>query len=101
MQLAKPFTFFRGLSYFPFLAMPRNLPKKTAMSESFVWKSLLEEARSVASRERILSKILTEYVLERDSLADALSWRLSSRLAGGFGSETDLRELFRESHWFR
>ena len=68
------------------------------MSESFVWKSLLEEARSVASRERILSKILTEYVLERDSLADALSWRLSSRLAKGSVPETDLRELFRECH---
>ena len=66
------------------------------MSESFVWNSLLEEARSVASRERILSKVLTEYVLERDSLADALSWRLSSRLAKGSVPETDLRELFNE-----
>lgn len=68
------------------------------MSESFVWKSLLEEARSVASKERILSKVLTEYVLERDSLADALSWRLSSRLAKGSVPETDLRELFNECH---
>jgi len=68
------------------------------MSESFVWNSLLEEARSVASRERILSKVLTEYVLERDSLADALSWRLSSRLAKGSVPETDLRELFKECH---
>ena len=68
------------------------------MSESFVWKSLLEEARSVASRERILSKVLTEYVLERDSLADALSWRLSSCLAKGSVPKTDLRELFNECH---
>ena len=68
------------------------------MSESFVWKSLLEEARSVASRERILSKVLTEYVLERDSLADALSWRLSSCLVKGSVPKTDLRELFNECH---
>ena len=101
--MAKPFTVLPGIKFFPVPCYAANYPKSisqkiTAMSESFVWKSLLEEARSVASRERILSKILTEYVLERDSLADALSWRLSSRLAKGSVPETDLRELFRECH---
>ena len=66
------------------------------MFESFVWKALFEEAQSVASKERILSKVLIEYVLERESLGDALSWRLSSRLAKGSVPETDLRELFNE-----
>ena len=56
------------------------------MSESSIWNALLEEARSVASKERILSNVLTEYLLERDSLGDALSWRLSSRLAKGSNS---------------
>ena len=48
-----------------------------------VWQSLRDEATAVASRERILAKVLTEYVLERSSLEDALSWRLSARLAKG------------------
>ena len=66
------------------------------MSDSSVWKSLFGEARLVAEKERILSKVLTEFVLERNSLGDALSWRLSSRLAKGSVPETDLRELFLE-----
>ena len=36
------------------------------MSET--WNKLREEASVIASKERILSKILTEYVLERESL---------------------------------
>ena len=97
--MAKPFTARPEIEKFSYsLPCPELFPIKSAMSESFVWKSLLEEARSVASRERILSKVLTEYVLERDSLGDALSWRLSSRLAKGSVPETDLRELFNECH---
>ncbi len=97
--MAKPFTARPRIKKFSYsLPCPEFFPIKTAMSESFVWKSLLEEARSVASRERILSKVLTEYVLERDSLADALSWRLSSCLAKGSVPKTDLRELFNECH---
>ena len=53
------------------------------MTNSPVWQSLRDEATTVASRERILAKVLTEYVLERSSLKDALSWRLSARLAKG------------------
>ena len=64
------------------------------MITSSVWQSLRDEASAVASRERILAKVLTEYVLERTSLEDALSWRLSSRLAKGTVPESDLRDLF-------
>ena len=61
------------------------------MSE--IWNKLREEAEIVATKERILSKILTEYVLERSSLADALSWRISERLAKGSVPANDLKEL--------
>ncbi len=64
------------------------------MTTSSVWQSLRGEASAVASRERILAKVLTEYVLERTSLEEALSWRLSSRLAKGTVPESDLRDLF-------
>ena len=61
------------------------------MSE--IWNTLKQEAETVASKERILSKIVTEYVLERNSFADALSWRLSERLAKGLVPASDLKEL--------
>ena len=64
------------------------------MTTSSVWQSLRDKASAVASRERIMAKVLTEYVLERTSLEDALSWRLSSRLAKGTVPESDLRDLF-------
>ena len=65
------------------------------MSET--WNKLREEASIIASKERILSKILTEYVLERESFEDALSWRLSTRLAKGSVPANDLRELLLSS----
>ena len=68
------------------------------MTNSQVWQSLRDEATAVASRERILAKVLTEYVLERISLEDALSWRLSTRLAKGTVPENDLRELFKNAY---
>ena len=68
------------------------------MTNSSVWQSLRDEATAVASRERILAKVLTEYVLERISLEDALSWRLSTRLAKGTVPENDLRELFKNAY---
>ena len=68
------------------------------MTNSSVWQSLRNEATSVASRERILAKVLTEYVLERNSLEDALSWRLSARLAKGTVPESDLRVLFHDAY---
>ena len=65
------------------------------MSET--WNKLREEASVIASKERILSKILTEYVLERESFEDALSWRLSTRLAKGSVPANDLKELLLSS----
>ena len=63
------------------------------MITSEIWNTLRVEAETVASKERILSKILTEYVLERNSFADALSWRLSERLAMGSVPASDLKDL--------
>ena len=68
------------------------------MTSSSVWQSLRSEAETVASRERILAKVLMEFVLERSSLEDALSWRISSRLAKGTVPESDLRDLFHSSY---
>ncbi len=65
--------------------------------EDQIWLQLREEAAEVASREIVLSKILKEFILERDSLVDALSWRLSTRLAKSLVPENDLRNLFKES----
>ena len=50
------------------------------MADSMVWETLVKEAKEVASKERILSKVLTEFILERDNLCDALGWRLAARL---------------------
>ena len=62
-----------------------------------IWETLRSEALKVAEKERILAKILNEFVLERENLEDALSWRLSSRLAKGSVPENDLRDLFRKT----
>ena len=60
---------------------------------SDIWNKLRTEAECIAAKERILSKILTEYVLERNCFADALSWRLSKRLPQGSVPANDLKEL--------
>ena len=52
----------------------------------------------VASKERILSKVLTEFILERESLADALGWRLAARLVKSSVPESDIRELDQKMH---
>ena len=60
-----------------------------------IWDQLVSEARVVASSERILSKVLTEFILERDSLPYALGWRLAARLVKNSVPENDIRELIR------
>ena len=62
-----------------------------------VWIDLRQEAERVATKERILSKVLAEFVLERDSLPDALGWRLAARLGRSSVPEQDLRELVRDA----
>ena len=67
------------------------------MNVEEVWLVLRQEAEGVAAKERILSKVLSEFVLERDSLPDALGWRLAARLGRSSVPEKDLRELIRDA----
>ena len=67
------------------------------MNVEEVWMGLRQEAERVATKERILSKVLAEFVLERDSLPDALGWRLAARLGRSSVPEQDLRELVRDA----
>ena len=74
------------------------------MSE--IWKKLRDEAEIIAAKERILSKILTEYILERSSFADALSCPSLGRCGVlelsqepcGFTRELALQMLLRALH---
>ena len=38
------------------------------MNSESVWKVLLREAKTVAAKERILSKVIAEYILDRENL---------------------------------
>lgn len=67
------------------------------MNVEEVWMVLRQEAERVAKKEIILSKVITEFVLDRDSLPDALGWRLAARLGRSSVPEKDLRELVRDS----
>jgi|TARA_B100000959_G_scaffold164790_1_gene172679 serine O-acetyltransferase len=67
------------------------------MTNEEVWTTLRREAEAVAAKEPFLSKVLTEFVLERDSFADALGWRLAARLGRSSVPEKDLRELIRDA----
>ena len=65
------------------------------MNESTVWQNLIGEAQEVAAKEKILSRVLTEFILERESLSDALGWRLAARLVKNSVPESDIRELIK------
>lgn len=60
-----------------------------------IWNSLKSEAESVSHAEPLLSGVLDEFVLQRESFLDALSWRVASRIAKGTIPEDELRELFK------
>ncbi len=62
-----------------------------------VWATLRQEAEVVAAKESILAKVLAEFVLDRESFADALGWRLAARLGRASVPEKDLRELIRDA----
>ncbi len=62
-----------------------------------IWKNLIEEAEKVSKAEPFLADVLSEFVLDRSGFLDALSWRVSSRLAKGSVPEAALRELFCDS----
>ena len=67
------------------------------MNHLTVWETLVKEAEEIASKERILSKVLTEFILERENLSDALSWRLATRLVKSSVPESDIRDLIRKA----
>ena len=67
------------------------------MKDSTVWGTLVREAKEIASKERILSKVLTEFILERENLCDALGWRLASRLVKNSVPESDIRDLIKKA----
>lgn len=67
------------------------------MTGDKIWDILISEAMEVASKERILSKVLTEFILERESLAEALGWRLAARLVKNSVPESDIRELIKDA----
>ena len=67
------------------------------MKDSTVWGTLVREAKEIASKERILSKVLTEFILERENLCDALGWRLASRLVKNSVFESDIRDLIKKA----
>ena len=68
------------------------------MSTENIWESLREEAAGIADKEEVLRKVLDEFVLDRNSLADALGWRLAVRLGRSSVPEKDLRELIRDAY---
>ena len=43
-----------------------------------VWDNLRNEAEQTSLSEPILSSVLSEFVIDRKSLVDALSWRVAS-----------------------
>jgi serine O-acetyltransferase len=67
------------------------------MKQSTVWDTLVKEAKKVAAQERILSKVLTEFIFERENLSDALGWRLAARLVKSSVPESDIRDLIRKA----
>ena len=56
-----------------------------------IWNVLKSEAESVSHAEPLLSSVLDEFVLQRESFLDALSWRVASRIAKGTIPEDELR----------
>lgn len=62
-----------------------------------VWETLYAEAATVAAKEPALEDLLREVILGRDSLEDALSVRLSRKLAYHATPEGYLKEVFTEA----
>ena len=62
-----------------------------------VWNSLVNEARTAASDEPILSDLLHACIIDRDSLEEALSYRLARKLGHHAVSEQYLQDTFMEA----
>ncbi|MEO0794338.1 MAG: serine O-acetyltransferase [Verrucomicrobiota bacterium] len=67
------------------------------MKEDLLWLDLKKEAENVARREPALAGLMHEVILERHSLEEALSVRLSRKLAYHATPEGYLKEVFLES----
>ena len=64
------------------------------MTISSVWQSLRDEASAVASRERILAKVLTEYVLEAHFTGGCSELETFFPLGKGHGTRERLEGCF-------
>jgi serine O-acetyltransferase len=67
------------------------------MTDDSIWTQLRQQAETVAAEEPALRALLDKVILERASLEEALSIRLSQKLAYHAVSENDLREVFLEA----
>lgn len=62
-----------------------------------IWESIRQDAETVTKREPALANLLREVVLSRESLEEALSVRLSRKLAYHSTPEGYLKDVFREA----
>ena len=70
---------------------------KNSPGPDALWKIILEDACAIAQRESALHNLLDEMVLKRASLEEALSVRLSRKLAYHSTPEGYLKEVFMEA----
>ena len=64
--------------------------------QSSIWNALKAEAEQTSASEPILSGIYSLNIFSTGTTIDALSWRVSSRLAKWTVSESELRDLFKD-----
>ena len=71
-------------------------PSATETGVDPVWTKLLEEARTAAEREPVLSDLIHASILNCDSLEASLAYRISRKLGHHAVSEPYLHDLFEE-----
>lgn len=59
-----------------------------------VWEQICSEARAIAQKEPVLNELLHSSVIDRESLEEALSYRISRKLGHHAISEPYLHDLF-------
>lgn len=67
------------------------------MDANALWETLRTEATAAAAKEPALAGLMNDFVLEPDSFCEALSLRLSRKLAYHTAPEGYLREVFQET----
>ncbi|MGF1483112.1 MAG: serine O-acetyltransferase [Opitutales bacterium] len=80
--------------------MSQTVNEASAASEpakDAVWEALREQAEKIARREPMLQALLQEIILDRASLAEALSFRLARKLGRAALEEPMLREVFSQA----